>query len=83
MLAAATAALLTAATRIDRYTPEEEAGGILARMASGFAHARDRHPALPALVTADKNAPPPERSKTESTKAFPGDTLPAPEPVPG
>ena len=51
MLAAATAALLTAATRIDRYTPEEEAGGILARMASGFAHARDRHPALPALVT--------------------------------
>ena len=40
-------------------------------------------PPLPALVTPDKNAPPPERSKTESTKAFPGDKLPDPEPVPG
>ena len=51
MLAAAIAAILTAAMRIERYTPEEEAGGIFARMSSGFAHARERRPALPALIT--------------------------------
>jgi len=51
LVAATVAAILTAAMRIHRYKPEEEAGGIMARMASGFAHARDRHPTLPALVT--------------------------------
>ena len=49
--AALTAAALTAAMRIDRYTPEKEEGGIMARMANGFAHARARRPALPALIT--------------------------------
>lgn len=49
--AALTAAALTAAMRIDRYTPEIEEGGIMARMANGFAHARARRPALPALIT--------------------------------
>jgi predicted MFS family arabinose efflux permease len=51
MIAAATAAGLTAAMRIERYEPEQEEGGILARMASGFVHARERRPALPALLT--------------------------------
>ncbi|HIF98153.1 MAG TPA: MFS transporter [Myxococcales bacterium] len=51
MVAAASAAILTAAMRIDRYKPEEEAGGIFARMSSGFVHARERRPALPALIT--------------------------------
>jgi len=51
LAAAAIAALLTAGTRINRYRAEEEAGGIFARMASGFAHARARKPAVPALLT--------------------------------
>ena len=51
MAAALVAAILTAAMRISRYMPEEEAGGILARMSSGFVHARERRPAVPALLS--------------------------------
>lgn len=51
LVAAATAAMLTAIMRINRFEAEEEEGGIFARMSSGFAHARDRRPALPALFT--------------------------------
>lgn len=49
--AAATASVLTAAMRIAPHEPEHEGGGILARMRNGFEHARERRPALPALVT--------------------------------
>jgi MFS family permease len=51
MLAAITAALLTTAMRIERYVSEAEEGGILARMASGLKHARERNPTLPALIS--------------------------------
>ncbi|MDE0885581.1 MAG: MFS transporter [Myxococcota bacterium] len=50
-VAAAAAAGLTASMRITRFKLQEEAGGIFARMASGFNHARERKPALPALCT--------------------------------
>jgi len=51
LVAAAVAASLTAAMRISRFKMEEETGGIFARMSSGFNHARERNPALPALLT--------------------------------
>lgn len=51
LVAATTAAALTAAMRIERYAGEAEEGGILARMANGLEHARDRQPALPSLLT--------------------------------
>jgi MFS family permease len=51
MIAAAVAAGLTAAMRIERITPDAEEGGIFARMANGLAHARARRPAMPALLT--------------------------------
>ncbi len=50
-VAALVAALLTAALRIERHVAEPEEGGMFARMASGFEHARDRQPAFPSLVT--------------------------------
>jgi predicted MFS family arabinose efflux permease len=51
MVAALVAAALTAAMRIERYAPDAEEGGIFARMANGLSHARERRPALPALLT--------------------------------
>lgn len=51
LVAATTAAALTAAMRIRHYAAEPEEGGILTRMASGLSHARERRPALPGLVT--------------------------------
>lgn len=49
-VAATIAAVLTAFMRFDRFLPEKEEGGIFSRMASGFVHARERHPTLPALL---------------------------------
>jgi MFS family permease len=49
LVAAITAAGLTFVIRIERYVGDPEDGGILARMASGFHHARERTPAVPAL----------------------------------
>jgi len=37
--------------RVAIYTPDEDESGIFARMAGGFAHAREREPALAALIT--------------------------------
>jgi len=51
MLAAAIAAGLTASMRIERFAPDVEEAGIFARVANGFAHARERRPALPILLT--------------------------------
>lgn len=51
LVAAATAAALTAAMRIAPHVAEAETGGLFARMANGLAHARERRPALPSLVT--------------------------------
>ncbi|MAE94038.1 MAG: hypothetical protein CL910_05205 [Deltaproteobacteria bacterium] len=50
-VAAILAALLTARMKPRPYEPEAEEGGILARLAAGLAHARERRPALPALIT--------------------------------
>lgn len=47
--AAATAGLLVARIRLSPWEPAHEELGILGRIASGFAHARERRPALPAL----------------------------------
>ena len=47
--AAATAGLLVARIRLSPWEPADEDLGIFGRIASGFAHARDRRPALPAL----------------------------------
>ncbi len=44
------AALLIASMHLSPYTPDDDGTGIFDRMASGVAHARDRRPALPALV---------------------------------
>jgi MFS family permease len=49
--AALVAAVLTARMRIAPYEPEQDDFGIFGRLAAGFAHARERRPALPALVT--------------------------------
>jgi MFS family permease len=51
VLAAATAACLTAAMRIRHYAPDDVDSGIWSRMRGGLDHARDRHPALPTLMT--------------------------------
>jgi MFS family permease len=50
-IAAALAGLLVARMRIAPYAPSDEALGILARIGAGFAHARERRPALLALAT--------------------------------
>ena len=47
--AAATAGLLVARIRLSPWEPAVEDLGIFGRIASGFAHARERRPALPAL----------------------------------
>lgn len=44
------AAALIALMRVARYESEFEDGGILARLAVGFRHARERRPAFPALA---------------------------------
>jgi MFS family permease len=49
MIAATLAAFLIARMSIARYEAEPEDGGILARLATGFQHARERRPALSAL----------------------------------
>lgn len=49
--AAATAGLLVARIRLTPWKPTDEGLGILGRIASGFAHARERRPAIPALRT--------------------------------
>jgi len=51
LIAAVTAGFLIAAMRITLYAPDEDESGIWARMRSGFIHARERKPALPALAT--------------------------------
>ena len=50
-VAAVIAAILTSRMQIAAYVPSDEEGGIFARLHAGFAHARERRPALPALVT--------------------------------
>jgi len=50
-VAALFAALLTAMLRVPGYQPEEEEGGLFARLRAGLRHARERRPALPALIT--------------------------------
>ena len=49
--ASITAGILTARMKVRPYLPDEEEGGILARLRNGLAHARERRPAWPALVT--------------------------------
>jgi MFS family permease len=49
--AALSAAVLTALMRLSPFEPEDDDLGILGRLRSGLAHARERHPAVPALVT--------------------------------
>jgi len=48
--AAVVAAVLIALMRVERHVGEPEAGGIVVRIAGGFRHARERRPALPALL---------------------------------
>jgi MFS family permease len=50
MVAAVISAVLIGLMRVARYEAEFEDGGILARLAVGFVHARERRPALPALA---------------------------------
>src|SRR5262249_39630078 len=50
MLATLCAAVLIGRMRVTTYEAEFEDGGILRRLASGFVHARERRPALPALT---------------------------------
>jgi len=50
-IAAFVAALLTSRMQPRPYEPEAEDGGIFARLKSGLDHARERHPAMPALIT--------------------------------
>jgi MFS family permease len=50
MVATLIAAVLIGRMRVTPYEAEPEDGGILARLAVGFVHARERRPALPALA---------------------------------
>ncbi len=50
-VAATTAAILTSRMQPAPYDRDEEEGGILARLKVGWDHARERRPALPALIT--------------------------------
>ncbi len=50
VVAAAVAAVLIGRMRVAPYVPEAEDGGILARLATGYRHARERRPALSALA---------------------------------
>jgi MFS family permease len=49
--AAVVSALLIARIRMPDHAPQFSSGGIFARLRVGFAHARERRPALPALLT--------------------------------
>lgn len=49
VVAASVAAALIAAMHVPPYEADAEDGGIAARLAVGLRHARERHPALPAL----------------------------------
>lgn len=49
LVAASIAAVLTFAMKIDRFSPQDDDSGIFARMHNGLTHARERHPAVPAL----------------------------------
>jgi predicted MFS family arabinose efflux permease len=51
MVAALTAALLTALMRVTPYTPEVDEASLLGRLRNGLTHARERRPAVPALIT--------------------------------
>ena len=50
-VASLTAAFLIARIRMPVYKPQYGGGGIFARLRIGFEHARERRPALPALLT--------------------------------
>ena len=50
VVTAIAAASMVASMRVAPQRPEPEEGGILARLAAGFSHARERRPALAALV---------------------------------
>lgn len=50
MIASTLSALLIARMAVAPYESEPEDGGILVRLATGFRHARERRPALPALA---------------------------------
>ena len=50
MIAALVSAVLIAMMHVPVYEPEFEEGGIFARLAVGFVHARERRPALSALA---------------------------------
>ena len=50
MIASLVAAVLIAMMQVAPYEAEPEEGGIFARLAVGFDHARERRPALPALA---------------------------------
>jgi len=51
LVAALCAAALTGAMRVRSYEPDADDTGIWGRMKSGYEHARDRRPALPALYS--------------------------------
>jgi predicted MFS family arabinose efflux permease len=51
MGAALTAALLTALMRVSPYTPDAEEASLFGRLRNGLDHARERRPAVPALLT--------------------------------
>ncbi len=51
LFAGLTAAFLTSRMRVSDYVPDVQESGIFTRMARGLSHARERHPALPALVS--------------------------------
>jgi len=48
--AAVVASLLVASMRVERHASEPEEGGIVVRITGGLQHARERRPALPALL---------------------------------
>jgi MFS family permease len=49
--AALAAALLTALVRVSPYTPDADEASLVGRLRHGLAHARERRPAVPALLT--------------------------------
>jgi len=50
-LAAGVAALLTWLMRVAPYAADPDETGVLSRLSAGFRHARERRPALPAILT--------------------------------
>ena len=49
LVAALIAGFLTLRMKIERFTPDDDESGIWNRIHNGIVHARDRHPAVPAL----------------------------------